>query len=172
MSVVCFIEEKKRNNPWNEHSFSFSHAFSVSAGFRWFYFPLFLTAFFLLNILLLSRYFNGCNTGADCKYCASVHVTIETLNLLTNKKLSGASSRCNNAFRTFDQTFQQVACQVENVCAKLAFFSIENPWYLIIDLGWPEYYLLLVREGDFRMFDQTFSTSRIVKLYKKRYSPN
>ena len=35
-------------------------------------------------------------------------------------KISGTSASCSTAFMSPDQTYKQVACQVDNVCAKLA----------------------------------------------------
>ena len=38
-------------------------------------------------------------------------------------KISGTSASCSTAFMSPDQTYKQVACQVDNVCAKLATFK-------------------------------------------------
>ena len=91
--------------------------------------------------ILLHRYFDGCDgAGADCKPLHTCHYR----NSIIDKKL-GSCASCDSAFRTFDQTFEQVSCQSVDVCAKLPISK--NARYLTIDLGWPDYYLLLVRKG-------------------------
>ena len=59
----------------------------------------------------------------------SVHVTMD-YEIINRKKISGTSGGCGSAFRTPDQTFQQVACQVENVCAQSWLFPKKNARYL------------------------------------------
>ena len=74
------------------------------------------------------------------------HVTYwNKFELLT--KISGTNASCSTAFMSPDQTYKQVACQVDDVCAKLAIFKNLNARYLTIDLGWPGYYLLSLVNG-------------------------
>ena len=71
---------------------------------------------------------------------------ISKFELLTKKKLEyllGTSASCSTAFTSPDQTFKQVACQVDNVCALFP-KQKKGARYLTIDhlLGRLGYYLL------------------------------
>ena len=62
-------------------------------------------------------------------------------------KFSGTSASCSTAFMSPDETYKQVACQVDNVCAKLATSKNLSAWYLTFDLGRFGYYLLWLVNG-------------------------
>ena len=69
----------------------------------------------LYNILLLDILMGAMVRVPIVSDCVHVIIQIWIIN-----KTSGAGAGCSTAFKTFDQTFVQVACQTANVCAKLA----------------------------------------------------
>ena len=75
--------------------------------------------------------------------------------------ISGTSANCVSAFMFPDQHSEQVACETDNVCAKLAISK--NARYLTVDLGQPRGYLLwlTLRESDPILFSLNTGNARV-----------